>query len=133
MLNLGILDAEMAISIPIFEGRLAHIPRLAIRRRAGRIPWAVVDILDVAHAELFSQFMLMELDWKGMAPQRMPSAGGRRRIRIGHQDDDVKVRSGLRRYGPLVLTSRICFARRTSCHGRVTEKNNEKKSLESRG
>ena len=106
MLNMGILDLGMANSIPIFEGCLAHIPRLAIRRRAGPIPWAVVDILDAAHAALFSNFMLMELGWIGIAPQQMPSLGGRGRIRIGHRDDDAKVRLRLRRCSPLVLTSR---------------------------
>ena len=103
---MGILDVGMAASIPIFDLCLAHIPRLAIRRRAGPIPWAVVDILDAAHAALFSNFMLMELGWIGIAPQRMPSSGGRGRIRIGHRDDDAKVRLRLRRCGPLVLTSR---------------------------
>ena len=81
---MGILDMGMATSVPIFEGCMAHIPRLAIRRRAGPIPWAVVDILDVAHAALFSNFMLMELGWTGIAPQQMPSSAGRRRIWIGH-------------------------------------------------
>ena len=84
MLNMGILDVGLATSIPIFEGCLAHIPLLAIQRRAGPIPWAVVDILDVSHAALFSNFMLMELGWIGIAPQRMPSSGGRGQIRIGH-------------------------------------------------
>ena len=58
MLNMGILDVGMANSIPIFEGCLAHIPRLAIQRRAGPIPWAAVDILDAARAALFSNFIV---------------------------------------------------------------------------
>ena len=83
---MGILDVGMAASIPIFDLCLAHIPRLAIRRRAGPIPWAVVDILDAAHAALFSNFMLnADADGIGldmghgwwMAPQRMQTNSDR--------------------------------------------------------
>ena len=60
---MGILDMEMAISIPVFGARLADIPCLAVRRRAGPIAWDVVDILDVSQGALFIHFMPMELGW----------------------------------------------------------------------